>query len=335
MNEAIIQFILDRLDAVPAPVFSPSELSGIPPSEWENIEKNSLLRRAPEPESIDRDGKLLAVRRSGDLIFGFDEYEEFPRPVPLTKEDLISYRINLSGFLDAIRQKNIIRGTDAAPWHDFHHIGRRQIPGLGMVSVFFSFPNVGPAATERRLHLLTGQSGIKVVVFPVWPAIDTSSYSHDELFIADLTGDLSINWPGKTGFSDSVPEYAFLATGRKWVIHFLGERTEVDPLAGMDYIAKVLQKPDEAISLRELEEEIFLTNADKQQSGDLSARLDPDSNLETITPETLENYRNALRLLKEKIREAKEDDNVAAVEKFTAQHSALAKQIRKDTTPWA
>lgn len=334
MNEDIIRLLLDRLNAVADPVFSPAELPGVPRSAWDDLERARIFRRVGEPEWIDRDGKLLAIRRAGGLIFGFDEDEEFPRPMPLTEKDLVTYRLNLSGFLDAIREQNAIDGRDASPWHGFYHVGRRRLPHAGMTSIYLSLQNADLEETERRLNLLADQSEATVAIFPVRPALDVSKYSHQDIYVVDLSHDLFINWPNNIhSASDPDPEYAFLATHRKWMIHFLGESVEVDHLVGMNYIAKALERPDEKIPLRELEEEIFLTADDKEKSGDLSARLEADNNLEAITPETLENYKAAARLLERKIRDAKKAGNADAVKEFTLQHSEITRQIRRNTTP--
>lgn len=266
MDKALTQFLLKRLDVVATPVFSRGELPEVPQSEWEELETARVLLRAKEPESIEYRGKCLVVRRSDDDIFGFDEDEDFPRPIPLTEDDLVTYRLNISGFLDVLRDLNRIQGRDALPFHGFYQLGRCDIAKIGRVTVYLSIQNSDPAETQRRLTFLAGQSGTKLAVFPTWPAFDTSAYLPQALHIADLNPDLTLEWPPELLSGEPEAARSMVCDGRNWTIQFDGVRKSVQNLTGIRYIAFLVQNPGipipaAAVKKLELPAKIDLTPA--------------------------------------------------------------------------
>ena len=199
--------------------------------------------------------------------------------------------------------------------------------------MYLSHPNFDADSANQRLYFLAAQPGLKVVVFPQWPAIDALLFEEHSLFIADMEMDLAINWPESLlePRCAHVPDYAFYRCKDRWKIHYLGETIEPTHVLGMSYIAKALLCSPDEIPLAEVEQEITLSTQDQRNSGGLEARAEPNQNLAATTAETLGNLNKAKELLEQRLAEAVESGNHELQARFEDQIREIDARISADT----
>lgn len=330
LSEALIAHILDRIDSVVDPVFSLVDVPGLPEQEWRQLEKERILVRVAEPETVQvKPGKWLSVRKTDHGVFGCDESEDFPKLVPLSDSDLVQYRLNLDGFFRRVCERSTFRYARGEERHSFHPIGRKTLGESGVATVYVSLPNEDPESVAQRLRMLGDERGLKVVVFPRWPDVDAADCVADGLHIADLQPDLSIAWPSDVESptrQQNDEEYAMIRKGGSWTIHYLGETIHPGSAVGLGYIARALQRSPDPLPMMEWERDVVFTDKDQRDSGGLEARLEPNQNLEVTDQKTLDQIDEAIDFLKAKIEDAAEIDDTETIEELQPKLDDLIKR---------
>ena len=236
------------------PTVSLRELRGHTESQWRPLLGNGVLVEGDTPEEIELSpGRFLTVTHNGKLVFGFDQSEDYPTPHPLTREDIVEYRVVLSAFLTSLRGLNGIEGrpsVNAMAPTGLHLIGRKSLSdGVSSVWLALALGSADDAAGQLAMLIQEDAHAQHVVVFPLWPewpAATVSALSAKGVFLADLDPDsLTIRWPRElmAGASSTVPSYGLIFEGASWRLHFLGEICTLPEKTGVLYLARLLDDP--------------------------------------------------------------------------------------------
>ena len=254
MSNPVHHLILTRLDATPAPTVSFRELSSHDEHFWRPLIAEGVLVEGDMPEEITvAPARTLSVKKIGAAYYGYDASEEFPAPQRLSREDVIVFRVVVSGFVAHIRSINAVDGrspSTATSPIGLHLIGRKSAQG-GMASVWFATALGSPDAAIGYLATLAQDvaSNLHIVVFPVWPDVPltaAAALSSRGVYTADLDpASLSIRWPREftTTAAPSVPEYGLIFEGASWRIHFLGDTFTIPHKTGVVYLGRLLDDP--------------------------------------------------------------------------------------------
>lgn len=250
------QFFYSRLQAVRQPVFRLVELQVFEKAEWEPLTVSGVLQRTAEPESILTDrGTELAVRKSGDQIYGVDESGELPAITVLRSEDLIQFKVNLSALLASLREVNGLYGRGIREEHGFILAGTRTFAGHGKVSVYFSTGEVDHARLEERLSLLSTGTGVRIAVLPGCPDLDRLAALYErDLHLAELDRGSRIAWPAElVDPREAEPPYAMIEEGSTWRLRFDGEERTIKGSKGLSHIAMLVKHAGAVLSPFNLE----------------------------------------------------------------------------------
>lgn len=309
--------ILARLDTTPAPIIQLRELLPFSEPAWRALLRAGVLVEAEAPSAIETTpGRWLRVQRRADRFVGFDEREEYPSPVPLTRDDVTAYRISLPALLAQVRTMNAIDGRAVGTAAGkLHAIGRKQLPGGSVVHVWFAL-NLGQGdAITAALAPLAQESAhaAHVVVFPLWPDLPptiVAALVRSRVWIADLDPDrLTIRWPQElhAETAPDLPAYAFLAEGATWRVHFLGESFTVRAVKGVLLLARLLDDPSQTWTPLELERGFRIADRDSPAAPDEDGLVVADeigATLEAADPKQLAVYRQELVRLQRQLAQA-------------------------------
>lgn len=171
-------------------------------------EKRSLMRTGVLVESTACSlcfrGRTLTVRQSSFGWCGIDEEDSFFAQVPLTEDDVRQYTIDVSRFVDLLRQQNEILGDDCGSDFGLISIGQRHVEGVGSADVYLSLANYDPDVFVARCRHLQRPTGTaKVVVLVPRPitltatarnGFDSAGVVIASLWQAAESGSLAIDW---------------------------------------------------------------------------------------------------------------------------------------------
>jgi len=264
VTNAVHQLLLSRLDATPAPTVRLCDLLPHSESSWRPLLTSGVLVEADTPDEIQvAPARFLAVQKVGNGFVGFDSSEDYPTPQPLSRDDVTEYRVVIPALLVYLRNLNSVDGRTAiySSVNSGIHVMGRKTTANGVVHVWLALALGSRDVIAARLALLAQENSHSqhLVVFPIWPAIEsatTTALSKAGVLLADLDPEsLVVRWPITLNAEPTaiVPEYALTWNGDTWRVDFLGDHTSVKETLGLTYIALLMSTPDGAWTPLELQ----------------------------------------------------------------------------------
>jgi hypothetical protein len=168
----LIAWLLRELEKNPANLFRKKDLTKKLKKQFEKLKRQGFLAYCqPDPhhetypctlpcsnscpmEVVPMEGKLFAICPKDTEV----------DPIPLTKEDISKYRVNLDKVIEAIRQANCFAGIPYVLTSRLHFIGERVVDNLNTAFILALFPNVRTAEPHLLSLLARIPSGYQKIV---------------------------------------------------------------------------------------------------------------------------------------------------------------------------
>lgn len=329
----IAALLLRQINVIKGQSFAPSQIPDVPLAHWLAMEDAGLLKRLPHPATLLlRDQRFVRVHKVAGKFIGYDCSESCPAPILLQETDLIHYQLQFNKLLDCIAAKNKFRRISGRSHFDFHLIGRKSLGASATATVYFSAPNSTPAMISERLRRLSGESGVIVVVFPVWPDLGGVEFSSDNLYIADIEPDLTINWPpeAEIAFSEDADLICRMSFNQgQWTICYLGETIRLGPLAGLQYIARAISKSPDPLPISQWDQDITDKVDEEYRDANLSYRPEINHQFELLEKTDIAKLRKLKNLLQGKIAEARELGDQESLEPLQQKLEKLERYLKQ------